>query len=110
VAQGEGPKFKPQYCKKRKKNKLIKISDRENIETDIFFQMFKELMTIFHKIFQKKERKKHFTAHSMRLVLSEFQNQRKHIKIKLQISILCEYRCKYIQHNTGTATYKSYTP
>jgi hypothetical protein len=24
VAQGEGPKFKPQYCKKKKKRKLMK--------------------------------------------------------------------------------------
>jgi phage-related protein len=43
--------------KRKRKNKLIKISDRENIEREIFFQMFKELMTIFHKIFQKKKEK-----------------------------------------------------
>jgi hypothetical protein len=24
MAQGEGPKFKPQYCKKKKKRKLMK--------------------------------------------------------------------------------------
>jgi hypothetical protein len=34
----------------------------------------------------------------------------KSIKNKATDQYFCEYRCKYTHHNTGIATYKSYTP